>query len=81
MFMLFALLDKEIFNYVQVIFNRSLLVVVVLNTFLTRYIQMNYLSRIKYFGLPISVSRPVYRNVNDEESLLVSVSKGYASLV
>ena len=41
-----------------------------------RHIQPTYLPCIQYFGLPISVSCPVYRNVNDEECLpLVSVSK------
>ena len=42
--------------------------------------QLSDLPCIKYFGLPISVSCPVYRNVNDEECLpLVSVSKVCAS--
>ena len=35
-----------------------------------------------YFDLPISVSCPVYRNVNDQDSfILVSVIKGCASLL
>ena len=43
---------------------------------------MSYLACTKYFGLPISVSRPVERNVNDEECLpLVWVSKGCVSLL
>ena len=47
------------------------------NISLTREIQLSYLPYIKYCGLPVSVSCPVYRNVNDEECLpLVSVSKG-----
>ena len=44
--------------------------------------QLRYLPCIKYFGLPVSVTFPVNRNVNDEECLpLVSVSKGCASLL
>ena len=39
------------------------------NTFLTKQNQMSYLPCIKYSGLPISVSCPVHRNVNDEECL------------
>ena len=38
------------------------------NTFLARQMQLSY--RLWYFGLPISVSCPIYRNVNDEECLL-----------
>ena len=38
-----------------------------LNTFLTKSIQPSCLPRIKYFGLPIPVTWPVYRNVNDAE--------------
>ena len=38
------------------------------NTFLTRSIQLVYLSCIKHFGLPVFVGCPVYRNVNDEDS-------------
>ena len=52
------------------------------NTFLTKYVQLSYLPSIKYFGLPVSVSCPVYSKVNGEESLpLVSVSKGCTSLL
>ena len=49
-------------------------------THLVRPDQLSYLPWIKYFGLPVSVSCPVYGNVDDEESLpLVSVSKRCAS--
>ena len=41
-----------------------------INTFLTKYIQLSYLQWIKYFGLPISVTCPVYRLVKDEDSSL-----------
>ena len=52
------------------------------NIFLPKSLQLSYLPCIKYIGLPVSVSCPVYRNVNDEESLpLVSVSKGCTSLL
>ena len=45
-------------------------------------IQPSYLPCIKYFDRPVSVSCPVYRNVNDEECLsVVSVSNGCASLL
>ena len=48
---------------------------------MTRSIQLSYLPCIKYFGPPVSVSCPVYRNINDEECLpLVSVSKGMCIL-
>ena len=39
-----------------------------LNIFLTKQLQVSCRPRIKYFGLPISVAWPVYRNVNDEET-------------
>ena len=52
------------------------------NTFLTRPIQLSYRPCLQYFGLPVSVTFPVYRNVNDEKRLsLFSVSKGCASLL
>ena len=38
------------------------------NTFLTKYLQLSYLPSIKYFGLPVSVSCPVYSKVDGEES-------------
>ena len=45
-------------------------------------IQPSYLPLIKYFGRPVSVTWPVLRNVNDEESLtLISVSKERTSLL
>ena len=48
----------------------------------TKYFPLSYLPCIKCFGLPISVSCPVYGNVKDDESLpLVSVSKGCTSLL
>ena len=44
--------------------------------------QLSYLPCIKYCGLLISVTCPVYRNVSDEENLLlVLVSKGLTSLL
>ena len=44
---------------------------------LTKLNQLNYLPCIMYCCLPVSVSCPVYRNVDDEECLpLASVSKG-----
>ena len=53
-----------------------------LNTFLMTLIQLVYLPGIMYFGLPVSVSCPVNRNVNDEECLpLVSASRGCTSLL
>ena len=53
-----------------------------LNPFLMGYIQLCYLPCIKCLGLPVSVSCPVYRNVNDKEiPPVVSVSKGCASLL
>ena len=39
---------------------------------------LSYLPRIKYFGLPISVTWKVERKVNDEES---SLSVGFTSLL
>ena len=45
-----------------------------LNIFLTKSIQLSYLPCIKCFRLPVSVSCPVYRNVNDEQCLWVCVS-------
>ena len=39
------------------------------NIFLTGYSHPSYLPCTKYFGLPVSFSCPVYRNVNDEECL------------
>ena len=43
---------------------------------------LNYLPCIKCFGLPISVSFPVYRNVSEDECLpLAAVSKGCASVL
>ena len=51
-------------------------------TFLKKKIQLSYLPCIMWFDLPVSVSCPVYRNVNDEESLsLVSISNGSTSLL
>ena len=38
------------------------------NTVLTEYTQLSYPPCIKYFGLPVSVTWPVYSNFNDEES-------------
>ena len=44
--------------------------------------QLSDLPCIKYFGLPVSVSCPICRNVNDEQCLpLVSVSQGCTSLL
>ena len=52
------------------------------NTFLTKRIQLSYLPWIKYFGLPVSVTWPVYRNVKDEDSSLGIGLKGmYTSSV
>ena len=51
------------------------------NTFLTKQIQLSYLPCIKVVGVPVSVSSPVERNVNDQECLpLVSVLKGCTTL-
>ena len=56
--------------------------VVFFNTFLTKQIQLSHLPCLEYFGLSVSVTFPVYRNVNDEKCLsLLSVSKGCASLL
>ena len=53
-----------------------------INTFLTTLIQLSCLPRFKYFGLPISVTWSVYRNVNTEEfSLGVGLNKIYISSV
>ena len=41
-----------------------------MNTFLAKEVQLRCLPRIKYFGLPISVTWPVYRNINGIESSL-----------
>ena len=41
-----------------------------LNTLLMESVQLSCLPRVKYFGLPVSVTWPVYRNVNDVESSL-----------
>ena len=38
------------------------------NTVLTKSVQMSCLPRIKYFGLPVSVTWLVYRNVNDDDN-------------
>ena len=47
------------------------------NSSLTKKILISYLPRIMCFGLPVSVSCPFGRKINDEECLpLVSVSKG-----
>ena len=48
-----------------------------LNMFLTKYIQLSYRQCIEWFGLPVFIGCPDYRNVNQEQSLpLKSVSKG-----
>ena len=50
------------------------------NTFLTESIQLSCLPRVKYFGLSISLTWSVYRNVNDEESSLsVGLQRIYIS--
>ena len=41
------------------------------DTFLRKYNQLRYLPRIQYFGLLVSVSCLVYRNVNDAKCLLL----------
>ena len=52
------------------------------NPFLTKCVQLNYLPCNMSVGLTNSVSCPVDRIVNDEESLpLVSVSTGFTSLL
>ena len=48
----------------------------IINSFLTKWIQLCGLPRVKYFDLPMSVTSPVYRNVNDEESSLGVGLKG-----
>ena len=53
-----------------------------LNTFLTKYIQLCLLPRIKYFGLPNSVAWPLHRNAKDEKSSLgAALKKIYISSV
>ena len=52
------------------------------DTFPMKQIQLNCLPRIKYFGLPVCVTWPVYRNINDEESSLsVHLTRIYISSV
>ena len=42
----------------------------------------NTLIMIKYFGMPISVTRPIYRNINNEESSLgIGLKRMYISSV
>ena len=53
-----------------------------MNSFLTKSVQLSYLPPVKYFDLSVSVTWPVYRNVNDEESSLgVGLKKIYVSFV
>ena len=52
-----------------------------LNTLLSKQIHLSYLLCIMYLGLPLSVSCPVERNVDEESLCLVSVSKGFAYLL
>ena len=53
-----------------------------LNTIVTKYIELSCLPRIKYCGLPISVTWPVYRDGSDEESCSgVSLERIYISSV
>ena len=51
-------------------------------TFLMKYMQLSCLPRIKYFGLPMFVTWPVYRNVNDKKfSHGVDLKRIYISFV
>ena len=61
-------------NKVYILFRNTLPGCV--NTFLSKSVQLSFLPRIQCFGLPISVTWPVYRTVNDKESSLGIGLKG-----
>ena len=69
-------------RYVKLVTNISLQIFSSSPEMKVKQIQLIYLPCNEYFGLPVSVTFPVNRNVNDEECLpLVSVSKGFTSLL
>ena len=55
--------------------------VYVVNTFLTKYVQLCYLPCIKQFGLPVSVRRPVYTNDHRVSPCGVSLQGMYICFV
>ena len=60
--------------FLEILLQSSSIIVLDLTLILTKYTPLSYFPFIKYFGLPISNSCPVYRNVNDEEMCISFVN-------